>query len=182
MSDYDSLWKEQFSKAYLLAVVSQASWKIASWNVDKDLMDATIETKITFTDERYTSHKVDLQLKCTDSPVTNTDKFISYQISKDHIEHIKKRVLSDPFYFILIHVPKETEKWIDHIKEEINFNTTLRYCGFHYEIISSNMNDLRSSIRFQKNSIFSAEFLKKSISEFDTYEKYREYQRQRNKL
>ncbi|WP_397601334.1 DUF4365 domain-containing protein [Silvanigrella sp.] len=182
MSNYDSQWKEQFSNAYLLAITSQAGWKIASWNVDKDLMDATIETKIEFTDGRYKSHKVDLQLKCTDSPVTNTEKFISYQICKEHIEHIKKRVLSDPFYFILIHVPKEKEKWVEHIKENIDFNTILRNCGFHYEIISSNMNELKPTLQFQKNSIFSAEFLKNSISEFDTFEKYREYLNQRMKI
>ncbi|WP_338635009.1 DUF4365 domain-containing protein [Spirobacillus cienkowskii] len=173
----DSKWKEKFSEAYIYAITAQAGWKVAKWSVDEGLVDATIDTCIKHEDGLESPYKIDLQLKCTESPTTNNETFISYTLKKDrHIENIKKKTFTDPFYFILFNVPKEKKKWVEHEKDVVDYKTILKYCAYYYEFNPEN-NNLTSSktIRFEKKSIFDVNFLDNLIFGFNTYQNYSQY-------
>lgn len=182
MEHEDSKWKEKFCEAYIYAITAQAGWKVAKWNVDEGLIDATIDTCINHVEGLQSPYKIDLQLKCTGSPQTNNNEFISYTIKDKHITKIKQKTFTDPFYFILFNVPKEKNHWINHEKEGIDFKTILKYCGYYYEFNPEN-NNLTSTptIRFDKKSIFDINFLNKLISGFSTYKDYSQYKIQRLK-
>ncbi|MBX9838995.1 MAG: DUF4365 domain-containing protein [Silvanigrellaceae bacterium] len=173
----DSKWKEKFSEAYIHAITAQAGWKVAKWNVDEELVDATIDTRIKHEEGLKSSYKIDLQLKCTESPTANKEAFISYTLKKDrHIENIKNKTFTDPFYFILFNVPKEKQKWVEHEKDGVDFKTILKYCAYYYEFTPTN-NDLTSSktIRFEKKSRFDVNFLNNLISGFNTFQSFSQY-------
>jgi hypothetical protein len=169
---YINKWKEDFSKAYVAAVAAQAGWKIGSWSQDKDLMDVILETSVDLIppDDGYLSLKIDLQLKCTESPSTNNDKFVSFKIEQEHIERIRKRVGSDPFYFIPVHIPKSYNEWITHDTSSIiHPKTLLSYCGYFREILP--FQKANRTIRFSKEHIFSHTFLEELRANRNTFNK-----------
>jgi hypothetical protein len=101
--------KEQFSRAYLLAVATKGGYTLATWNVDKDGVDATI---------RDGALMVDLQLKCTQSPrMANAD--YSYDLDVATYDKLRDPNRSAPGYLALIIVPADLTNWVAHEPDRV---------------------------------------------------------------
>ncbi len=98
-----SSWqKEQLSRAYLHALASATALTIASWNVDKDGVDATLKRD---------GLMVDLQLKCTGSPTVRPTGY-SHQLDTETYDKLRSRDRSAPGYLVLMIAPKDTSRWL----------------------------------------------------------------------
>jgi len=180
MSNYDSQWKENFSKAYVHAIASQAGWTVGDWGTDIDLIDTTLKKIITFLDGKETEFLLNIQLKCTELSNKNKDGSIPFSIEEDHLKKIKSKICQIPFYYILFNVPKDKNEWIKHEDDKNNLKTIMRYCGYYY-----NIDDLKSkeesisskstTIHFKKEYIFDVNFLNNLISDLKTSDDYIEH-------
>ncbi|MCW3844397.1 DUF4365 domain-containing protein [Micromonospora yasonensis] len=112
--------KEQISCAYLHAIAAREGLTIASWNVDKDGVDATI---------RRGGPMVDLQLKCTQKAreVANGHAFDLDVATYDKLRAADR---SAPGYLAVVIVPADIEQWIVHDEEQI-----LLRCRAYYACI-----------------------------------------------
>jgi hypothetical protein len=107
--DADSWQKEQISRAYLHAVATAAGYTIADWNVDKDGVDATLKSHGVY---------VDLQLKCTQSPVSVSAGY-SFQLDTATYDKLRSRDRSAPGYLALMIVPANVGKWLTHVPHRL---------------------------------------------------------------
>jgi hypothetical protein len=96
--------KEQFSRAYLLAVATKGGYTLATWNVDKDGVDATV---------RCGALMVDLQLKCTQVPRKTGNEY-AYDLDVSTYNKLRDPDRSAPGYLALVVVPEDLEEWVAH--------------------------------------------------------------------
>lgn len=104
--DPESWQKEQFSRAYLLAVATRASCTLATWNVDKDGVDATL---------RRGGLMVDIQLKCTRNPRGGSG-YYAYDLDVSTYNKLRDSERSAPGYMALMIVPQDINVWLLHGK------------------------------------------------------------------
>ncbi|MFI6321611.1 DUF4365 domain-containing protein [Nonomuraea sp. NPDC050556] len=109
MSIAASWQKEQFSKAYMLAVASQGGYTIGEWNVDKDGVDVTL---------RSGGLMVDLQLKCTQRPRTTSDDYV-FDLDVPTYNKLRDPYRSAPGYMALVVVPPILDEWLLHEPERL---------------------------------------------------------------
>jgi hypothetical protein len=109
VSDADSWQKEEFSRAYVLAVATQAGYTLGGWNVDKDGVDVTLRRKALM---------VDIQLKCTKSPRTTINGF-SFDLDVRTYERLRDPERSAPAYLVLLIVPPVLDSWLLHEPERL---------------------------------------------------------------
>jgi hypothetical protein len=109
LADAGSWQKEQFSHAYLLSVATHGGFTIASWNVDKDGVDATI---------RKDGLMVDIQLKCTQSPRQSRGDYV-YDLDIPTFDKLRDSKRSAPGYLALIVVPEDINKWLTQEPEKL---------------------------------------------------------------
>jgi hypothetical protein len=104
VSEAESWQKEQFSVAFLHALATRFGYTVAQWRPDKDGVDGTL---------RCCGLMVDLQLKCTSSPLTYSDGF-KYVLDKKTYDKLRCADRSAPGYLALMVVPKDVQAWILH--------------------------------------------------------------------
>lgn len=102
MPDAESWQKEQFSVAYLHAIATRAGHTVARWNVDKDGVDATLRSR---------GLMVDLQLKCTSSPIKAGVGF-SFPLDAATYDKLRHPDRSAPGYLALMIAPSDVDDWI----------------------------------------------------------------------
>ena len=108
-SDAESWHKEEFSRAYLLAVATRGGFTLAVWNVDKDGVDATL---------RRGGLMVDIQLKCTRSPRGGND-YYTYDLDVPTYDKLRDAQRSAPGYMALMIVPQDINLWLMHEPEKL---------------------------------------------------------------
>lgn len=109
MADAESSQKEQFSRAYVLAVATQANVTIGTWNVDKDGVDVTL---------RRGARMVDLQLKCTRSARNVQGNFV-FDLDVPTYDKLVHPDRSVPAFLTLMIVPPDVELWLHHRPEDL---------------------------------------------------------------
>jgi len=110
----ESWQKEQLSRAYVHAnaAATREGLTIATWDVDKDGVDATF---------RMDGLMVDIQLKCTQAlGKVGTDRSFDLDVSTYNKLRGPKR--SAPGYLVVIEVPRDIEKWLEHEPERSIWN------------------------------------------------------------
>jgi hypothetical protein len=112
--------KEQISCAYLHAIAAREGLTVASWNVDKDGVDATI---------RRGGPMVDIQLKCTQRARTVGDAH-SFDLDVATYDKLRAADRSAPGYLAMVIVPPDIDSWLEHKDEEL-----LLRCKAYYACI-----------------------------------------------
>jgi hypothetical protein len=107
--DGSSWQKEQISKAYVLAVATEAGATLADWNVDKDGVDVTL---------RRGQLMVDLQLKCTGSARVSGGDY-AFDLDVPTFVKLTDPDRSAPAYLCLLVVPKALRAWLQHHPEAL---------------------------------------------------------------
>lgn len=101
--------KEQLSVAFVHAIATRGGYTIGNWNVDKDGVDVTL---------RHRGLMVDLQLKCTCSPIQTREGY-SYPLDASTYDKLRERERSAPGYLGLVIAPRDVEEWIKHDPKEV---------------------------------------------------------------
>lgn len=109
--------KEQISVAYLHAVATRESCTIASWNVDKDGVDATL---------RRGHLMVDIQLKCTQG-MRKLDGAYAFDLDVPTYDKLRVPERSAPGYLAVMVVPGDLEEWIAYDGDQL----LVRCAGFY---------------------------------------------------
>lgn len=112
--------KEQISCAYLHAIAAREGFTVASWNVDKDGVDATI---------RRGGPMADIQLKCTQRARTVGEAH-SFDLDVATYDKLRAPDRSAPGYLAVVIVPPDIESWLVHGDEEL----LLRCRGYYARI------------------------------------------------
>ncbi|MFJ6486263.1 DUF4365 domain-containing protein [Streptomyces sp. NPDC091682] len=114
--------QEQISLAYVLAVATAAEATVASWNVDKDGVDATLKR-----DHRL----VELQMKCTFDPHFLADgTTLTYNLDVPTYDKLRGAFRTAPGYLGVVVVPRDVATWLAHEPDSI----LVRCSGFYAQI------------------------------------------------
>jgi hypothetical protein len=113
--------KEQFSVAYVRAVVAAAGYNIGKMEVDEDSVDLTIAASRYFLPTRAT---IDLQLKCTADDKVLREEFIHFPLKTKNYNDLRTARL--PHALVVVVVPPNVEDWLIQTEEEM----VMRRCGY----------------------------------------------------
>lgn len=109
VSTAESWQKEQLSVAYIHAIATRAGYTVGVWNVDKDGVDVTLRSR---------GLMVDLQLKCTCSPIENNRGY-SYPLDTKTYDKLRDPDRSAPGYLALMIAPPNVDHWILHDPKQL---------------------------------------------------------------
>jgi hypothetical protein len=116
--------KEQFSIAYLRAVVAAAGYNVYRPDVDDDSVDCGIAAGGT----AYLPRKprVELQLKCSARARLVTEEEIRFPLEIKNYEDLRGDDLIVPRILVVVLVPDSVTEWLRQSEEEL----ALRHCGY----------------------------------------------------
>jgi hypothetical protein len=115
--------KEQFSNAYLQAVVSVAGYALYKPAVDDDSVDWGIAAK--GGTGRIRSPRLELQLKSTSQEVLSEHE-IRYPLKLKNYEDLRCDEFAIPRILVIVRLPDSLEDWIQQSEEAL----CLRYCSY----------------------------------------------------
>lgn len=115
--------KEQFSGAYLRAVMSVAGYTVGTREVDDDSIDFTVSARGGGGTPRRPMF--DLQLKCTSRDVLRSNG-IHFRRSAKNYDDLRPEDLLAPRLLIVVVVPERPDDWITQSEDQM----ALRHCGY----------------------------------------------------
>lgn len=114
---------EQFSFAYICAIVAVAGFNIGSWRVDEDSVDLGVAaTGILGLPRRP---QVDVQLKCTGTDVRGATE-LRYPLKRKNYVELRDPHVIVPRILVVAVVPPSVDDWLSQTEHEL----TLRHCGY----------------------------------------------------
>jgi len=115
--------KEQFSNAYVSAVVSVAGYALYKPQVDDDSIDWGIADR----GGRGTirSPKVDLQLKCSGRHIL-ADEEVGFPLKVKNYNELRPENYQVPRILVVVLVPDRIEEWLKHSEESL----AMHHCGY----------------------------------------------------
>ncbi len=117
--------KEEFSYAYIYAVVSAAGYscQIASRPMDIGGIDIIISGQ----EKEYSLYppRLEIQVKSTSTSVIENE-FIRYPLKLKNYNELRKSKTLVPKILILILLPENPQEWVNHSEAEL----CLRKCGY----------------------------------------------------
>ncbi|MEV3912678.1 DUF4365 domain-containing protein [Streptomyces canus] len=122
MADPATWQQEQISIAYVHAVATQAGATVASWNVDKDGVDATLKR----------NHQlVELQMKCSfDAHMLADRSSYTFDLDVPTYDKLRGRYRTAAGYLGLVIVPRDVASWLQYDTASL----LIRCAGFYAQI------------------------------------------------
>lgn len=119
--------KEQFSIAWVRAVVSVAGYVVYQPEVDDDSVDLGIAMR----GGRGTirSPRLEAQLKCTAAPIWRFDP-MQFVLKKKNYDDLRGNDLLVPRILIVVCVPEDVTLWLDQSEERM----ILQRCGYYLSL------------------------------------------------
>lgn len=114
---------EQFSIAYICAIVAVAGFNVGSWRVDEDSVDCSIAAG--GTPGLPSRPQVDLQLKCTGTDIRGETE-LRYPLKRKNYDELRVTRLIVPRILVVVVVPPNTEDWLTQTEHEL----ALRHCAY----------------------------------------------------
>lgn len=152
---YMPLQQEQFSRAFVNAVVSVAGFKVAPpAEPDDDSVDLSIVARGPVGAVR--SPRIDVQLKCFRGAVA-TDPW-SYPLKVKNYEDLRHEDFQAPRILVVVTVPESVEGWLEQGESQM----VLRHCGYWASLrgYPPTCNEHTVSVSMSRRNLFSAEGLK----------------------
>ncbi len=103
--------KAEFSYAYLRAIASVAGFTVTKPEVDHDSVDCTVQARGKV--GRYSSPRLDVQLKCTAAEGPLPDPF-PYRLGRKNYEDLRDGHRMSPIVLALLVVPEDLASWMEH--------------------------------------------------------------------
>jgi hypothetical protein len=146
--------KEQFSIAYVQAVVAVAGFNIYRVDVDEDSIDLGVAA--TGAKNFPRSPKLDLQLKCTAGDVLQDDA-VHFPLKIKNYDDLRANSLT-PHLLVVVLVPEDVLQWLQHSEEEL----IMRRCGYWMSLRNAADIDNETSVtvRLPREQAFTPEVLR----------------------
>lgn len=162
---YESMFKEQFSLAYVRAVVALAGCDVTVYNVDVNGCDIGIHA----TDDNLHPRlpKVDVQMKCTAREVMDDNALI---FDLDVPTYRKLRLdVTVPRILVVVLVPRDPVNWILQTEEEM----VVRHCAYWRSLydLTDTRNEEAQRVRLPRTQIFNVEALQGILAKVNRGEK-----------
>jgi hypothetical protein len=155
---YITTQKEEFSYAYINAVVSVAgySFQIAPRPLDLVGVDITITGLVSPDSRRRT--RLDLQVKCTSRDLLNSD-FIRYPLDiKNYDELRNDNPDDDPLILVVVLVPDNVDDWLYQSEDKL----CLKHCAYWMSLYSQPQSENQTTITvyLPRQNVFNVDALK----------------------
>lgn len=155
---YETAQKEQFSRAYVAAVLAAAGCNSCRPDVDDDSVDLHLMMR---NEENGTVNRgeIDLQLKCTATAQLSGDTF-PFPLKIKNYDDLRCNTLV-PRLLLVVCIPEQFNEWLCQTEEEL----CLRKCAYWYSLRNMPEVENQSTVTVQipRNNIFSVEFLKNTM-------------------
>lgn len=141
--------KEQFSCAYIHAVVACAALAWSMPSVDDDSVDLTLHHKGSGGTVR--SPRLDLQLKCKAAP-TPTEPEFSHSIKLKNYDDLRDPAVQVPRILVVVLVPDDLGDWLVHSEQQL----VLRRCAYWLSLrgFPSSANATGQTVTMKKQQVF----------------------------
>ena len=120
--------KEQFSIAYVRAVIAAAGYNVYKMEVDEDSVDLGIAATASL--DLPLRPRLDLQLKCTAAEGVLDDEFIHFPLKVKNYGDLSNIGLV-PQALVVVLVPTEVEDWLTQTEEQL----VLRRCAYWLSLL-----------------------------------------------
>lgn len=146
--------KEQFSNAYLRAVVATAGYSVYQPEVDDDSVDWGIGARGGGGTVR--SPKVELQLKCTSREVLKDDH-VAFPLKRKNYDELRHTDYQVPRILVVVLVPEDVGAWLVQSEECL----ALHHCGYWLSLYGRNdvTNSENVTVHLSRSNIFSVDEL-----------------------
>lgn len=131
--------KEQFSHAFVRAVVSVAGLRMSSPDVDDDSVDWCLAGR--GGTNRYRSAKLDIQLKCT-GRLDFSETAFSFALSPKNYNELRYTNYMVPRILIVVQVPEQIDSWLLQSAESL----AMRRCAYWASLWNFRESDNTSSV------------------------------------
>ena len=147
--------KEQFSVAYVHAVVTAAGFAVYWPTVDDDSIDIGIAARGVMGSRR--SPRLELQLKCTEKSDWHGDN-LHFVLKLKNYRDLQGDDLVVPRILVVVVVPEDLSLWLKHSEEEL----ALRKCGYWLSLrkAASTGNTSSVVVKLPKRQQFTIEAVK----------------------
>jgi hypothetical protein len=115
--------KEQFSKAYVRAVVARGGYVVYEQEIDRDSVDLGIASVGGL--GTYRSPKLELQLKCTSRDVMDATH-VRFPLKIKNYDDLRFSNYQVPRILVVVVVPDRIEDWLVQSEDEL----AVRHCGY----------------------------------------------------
>jgi hypothetical protein len=150
--------KEEFSYAYISAVVSVAgySFQIAPRPLDLVGVDVTITGLVSPGSRRRT--RLDLQLKCTSQDLLDNEG-IRYPLEIKNYNELRNTNLDDdPLLLVVVLVPEKVEDWLQQTETELCLKRCAYWVSLRGQASSTNQSNV--TVYLPRQNVFSVDALK----------------------
>ena len=157
---YITTQMEQFSRAYISAVVSVAGYGSYVPFPDEDCIDLGVASKVKGT--MYSSPRLEIQAKCTAIDDGRGDS-LNFELKRKHYDEIRK-ITQVPRILVAVTTPKNVEDWLTQTDESL----TLYKCAYWKSIRGyPERNDIKEDskvvIPFERTQQFTVQALQDAM-------------------
>jgi Domain of unknown function (DUF4365) len=160
--------KEDFSYAYIYAVVSSMGYSIqsATRRLDDSGIDATITVPGKINSRRLP--RFDVQIKSTSQDVLK-DEFIKYRLTAKNYDELRENDPFVPQLLIVVLIPEDINNWLSQTEESL----CLKRCAYWLSLRGRAPLEQQSTITLEipRQNIFSPNVLKTIMERIATGDK-----------
>ena len=153
-----SMKKEEFSRAFVLAIAAKAGCSNSKPSVDCDSVDLTLSMD-GIQGALLQSAGLDIQLKCTSQDLEN-DGVFKFPLPIKNYNDLRAKVMT-PRILVVVQVPEEIEDWLLQDSDKL----CLFKCAYWYSLagLPDTNNTSSVTVHIPTTQVFTAKFLEDAI-------------------
>jgi len=152
-----NIQKEEFSYAYIYAVVSAAGYSFEKSSRPTDMAGIDISITNAVRDEKFYEPQLDLQVKSTSLDI-QTSEVIRYPLKIKNYNELRKQKTVAPRILIVVLIPESPAEWIEQGEDEL----CMRRCAYwiHLRGEPPSQNTESVTIYIPRANLFTVDALK----------------------
>lgn len=160
-----NIQKEEFSYAYIYAVVSAAGYscQISSRPMDIGGIDVIISGE----EQEYSLYppRLEIQVKSTSTDIID-DKFVRYPLKLKNYNELRKPKTLVPKILVVVLIPNELSEWVRQSETEL----CVRRCGYWLSLKGQpeTRNTESVTVYLPRTQLFSVDSLKNIMQQIET--------------
>ncbi|MEM6404911.1 MAG: DUF4365 domain-containing protein [Cyanobacteria bacterium P01_D01_bin.116] len=160
-----NIQKEEFSYAYIYAVVSAAGYSFQIANRPLDI--GGIDIIISGEEKEYSLYppRLEVQVKSTSTAVIDNE-FIRYPLKLKNYNELRKSKTLVPKILVIILLPDNPQEWVNQSEEEL----CLRRCGYWLSLKGQpeTQNVESVTVYLPRQQLFTADAVKNIMEQIET--------------
>ncbi|MBV6627310.1 MAG: DUF4365 domain-containing protein [Rivularia sp. (in: Bacteria)] len=160
-----NIQKEEFSYAYIYAIVSAAGYSFQIANRPLDI--GGIDIIISGEEQEYSLYppRLEVQVKSTSTAVIDNE-FVRYPLKLKNYNELRKSKTLVPKILVIILLPDNPEEWVNQSEEEL----CLRRCGYWLSLRGQpeTQNAESVTVYLPRQQLFTVSAVKNIIEQIET--------------